>query len=116
MHHRYPVNILLSIVEAYTFNFRVSAGNFPTLKSIDGRPKYHKAHGSDSVVPILTFGDDLQRSNKVAQDDPITEAAKKGLNPTLRDVKKSVKVSGLLIPPEVQADCYRPCSRPSYMP
>ena len=41
----------------------------------------------------MTLGEDLPRPSSGVHDDPVTEAAKKGLNPTLRDVKKSVKVS-----------------------
>ncbi|KAF9446336.1 HORMA-domain-containing protein [Macrolepiota fuliginosa MF-IS2] len=68
-----PTN-LPSIVEAYTFNFR-----------------YHKLPESDSIVPIMTLGDDLQRSGIGGLGDPVAEAARKGRTPTLRDVKKSVK-------------------------
>lgn len=40
----------------------------------------------------MTLGEDLQRIKTGNQDDPVTEATKKGRMPTLRDVKKSVKV------------------------
>ncbi|KAF8623560.1 hypothetical protein AX15_006330 [Amanita polypyramis BW_CC] len=65
-----------NIVEAYTFNFR-----------------YHNLPGTDTIVPILSLGDDLQGvSLKNRQnEDPITEAVMKGKTPTLREVKKSVK-------------------------
>jgi hypothetical protein len=63
------------------------------------------------MVPILTLGEDLQVLKSGAQDDPVTEAAKKGLKPTLRDVKKSVKVHHIFISSE--AKLCRPCLRPS---
>ncbi|KAJ7217029.1 HORMA domain-containing protein [Mycena pura] len=58
------------IVEAYTFNFH-----------------YHKVPGTDAVVPVMSLGENTKQSAK----DPVTQAAKSGKAPTLKDVKKSVK-------------------------
>ncbi|KAF7325399.1 HORMA domain-containing protein [Mycena venus] len=73
-HFRYipdPTNI----VEAYTFNFH-----------------YHTIPGTDTVIPVMSLGDDLDKmSLKDLGKDPIVQAAKKGKAPTLKDVKKSVK-------------------------
>ncbi|KAK7038157.1 HORMA domain-containing protein [Favolaschia claudopus] len=64
-----------NIVEAYTFNFH-----------------YHTIPGTDTVIPVMSLGDDLDKmSLKDSGKDPITQAAKKGKAPTLKDVKKSVK-------------------------
>ncbi|KAL9715344.1 hypothetical protein Ac2012v2_002008 [Leucoagaricus gongylophorus] len=83
-----------NIVEAYTFNFR-----------------YHRLPGTDSIVPIMTLGEDLPRLSSDIHDDPVTEATKKGLNPTLRDVKKSVKVSKLCFLRDLVAHSFRPFSK-----
>ncbi|KAI0063417.1 hypothetical protein BV25DRAFT_1883873 [Artomyces pyxidatus] len=66
-----------NIVEAYTFNF-----------------KYYRIRGSDTVVPIMTLGEDLMKmtlgdGRKV--NDPVAQATTEGRPPTLRDVKKSLK-------------------------
>ncbi|KAF8205628.1 HORMA domain-containing protein [Mycena galopus ATCC 62051] len=64
-----------NIVEAYTFNFH-----------------YHTIPGTDTVIPVMSLGDDLDKmSIKDAAKDPVVQAAKKGKAPTLKDVKKSVK-------------------------
>ncbi|KAF7337922.1 HORMA domain-containing protein [Mycena venus] len=64
-----------NIVEAYTFNFH-----------------YHTIPGTDTVIPVMSLGDDLDKmSLKDLGKDPIVQAAKKGKAPTLKDVKKSVK-------------------------
>ncbi|KAM6500352.1 HORMA domain containing protein [Amanita muscaria] len=63
-----------NIVEAYTFNFQ-----------------YHTVHGTDTVVPILTLGNDLQKMSLNRHKDPVAEATLKGKVPTLKEVKKSVK-------------------------
>jgi hypothetical protein len=61
------------------------------------------------VVPIMSFGNRLQktpsRGPKRLGRDPVAEAAMKGKVPTLRDVKRSVKVrkflSGRRVPDHV---------------
>ncbi|KAJ7461584.1 HORMA domain-containing protein [Mycena latifolia] len=64
-----------NIVEAYTFNFH-----------------YHTIPGTDTVIPIMSLGDNLDKmSLKESAKDPVVQAAKKGKAPTLKDVKKSVK-------------------------
>ncbi|KAJ7024255.1 HORMA domain-containing protein [Mycena alexandri] len=64
-----------NIVEAYTFNFH-----------------YHTIPGTDTVIPIMSLGDGLDKmSLKESAKDPVVQAAKKGKAPTLKDVKKSVK-------------------------
>ncbi|KAJ7161498.1 HORMA domain-containing protein [Mycena crocata] len=64
-----------NIVEAYTFNFH-----------------YHKVPGTDTVIPIMSLGENLDKmSLKESAKDPVVQAAKKGKAPTLKDVKKSVK-------------------------
>lgn len=44
----------------------------------------------------MSLGDGLQKMNlkdkRRREDDPVADAAKKGKAPTLKDVKKSVKV------------------------
>ncbi|KAG1741980.1 HORMA domain-containing protein [Suillus lakei] len=73
---------LRSIVEAYTFNFH------STKWMTDGQ--YHKLPGSDTVIPIMTLGDQLSKMS-LARPDPVSEALKKGKMPTLGEVKRSVK-------------------------
>ncbi|KAJ7735275.1 HORMA domain-containing protein [Mycena maculata] len=64
-----------SIVEAYTFNFH-----------------YHTIPGTDTVIPIMSLGDNLDKmSLKESSKDPVVQAAKRGKPPTVKDVKKSVK-------------------------
>ncbi|KAJ7811429.1 HORMA domain-containing protein [Mycena olivaceomarginata] len=64
-----------NIVEAYTFNFH-----------------YHTIPGTDTVIPVMSLGDDLDKmSLKDSAKDPVEKAARKGKAPTLKDVKKSVK-------------------------
>ncbi|PFH54173.1 hypothetical protein AMATHDRAFT_135603 [Amanita thiersii Skay4041] len=67
-----------NIVEAYTFNFH-----------------YHTIPGTNSVVPILSLGEDLQKMSLRGQnqrnEDPVTSAILKGRVPTLKEVKRSVK-------------------------
>ncbi|KAJ7264961.1 HORMA domain-containing protein [Mycena haematopus] len=64
-----------NIVEAYTFNFQ-----------------YHTIPGTDTVIPVMSLGDDLDKmSLKDSAKDPVAQAAKKGKAPTVKDVKKSVK-------------------------
>lgn len=58
-----------NIVEAYTFNFH-----------------YYTLPGTNSTIPVMTFGDGRSRSM-----DPIVASAKQGRAPTVRDVKRSVK-------------------------
>ncbi|KAJ2929981.1 hypothetical protein H1R20_g7105, partial [Candolleomyces eurysporus] len=67
----------LSIVEAYTFNF-----------------KYHTIPGTDAAIPIMSLGEDLQRMSIDGSKrpvDPVAEAIQMGRVPTMREVRKSVK-------------------------
>ncbi|KAF9014024.1 HORMA domain-containing protein [Cyathus striatus] len=67
-----------NIIEAYTFNFQ-----------------YHKISGTETVVPLVSLGKDFQSlslHNKTVHNDPVAEAIRKGDTPTLKDVKKSIKV------------------------
>ncbi|KAA1469348.1 DNA-binding protein [Dentipellis sp. KUC8613] len=66
-----------NIVEAYTFNF-----------------KYHTIPGTDTVVPIMSLGEDLMRMSLNGQKpagDPVAEATRQGKAPTLGEVKLSLK-------------------------
>lgn len=58
--------------------------------------QYHTVPGTDTVIPIMSLGDGLQKMNLKdkcrREDDPVADAAKRGKVPTLKDVKKSVKV------------------------
>lgn len=64
-----------NIVEAYTFNF-----------------KYHQVAGSDTPVPVMSLGDDLQNMSLNGRStDPVADAIRMGRAPTLGDVKKSLK-------------------------
>ncbi|KAK7040820.1 hypothetical protein VNI00_009416 [Paramarasmius palmivorus] len=63
---------MTSIIEAYTFNFG-----------------YHTIPGTDTTIPIMTLGENLNKMS--LQEDPLLETAKQGKVPTLKDVKKSVK-------------------------
>lgn len=54
----------------------------------------------------MTLGDDLPRLKAGNLQDPVTEAAKKGRVPTLRDVKKSVKVPACVISDLTYPDWY----------
>lgn len=65
------------------------------------KSQYPTVPGCETSVPILTLGDDLAKltingggKNPV---DPVAEATRRGNAPTLGDVKKSVKVLGLLL-------------------
>jgi meiosis-specific protein len=81
----------ISIVEAYTFNFRVRIIYIFDRIKILMENQYYNVPGTDTVVPILSLGDNLQRMS-LKDKDPITEAVLKGNAPTLREVKRSVKV------------------------
>jgi hypothetical protein len=81
----------ISIVEAYTFNFRVRIIYiFARIKTLTEN-QYYNIPGTNTVVPILSLGDNLQRMS-LKDKDPVTEAVLKGNAPTLREVKRSVKV------------------------
>lgn len=43
------------------------------------------------IIPVMSLGEDLKRMSLQGKD-PIVEAAKRGAVPTLKDVKRSVKV------------------------
>lgn len=45
----------------------------------------------------MTLGQDLQHLKAGVLEDPVTEATEKGRVPTLRDVKKSVKVPAYVV-------------------
>ncbi|KAI6131997.1 HORMA domain-containing protein [Pisolithus croceorrhizus] len=72
----------LVIVEAYTFNFR-----------------YHKVPGTNTVVPILSLGDQLSQLSLGYErsEEPMTKSLKQGKQPTLGEVKRSLKVCEALI-------------------
>ncbi|TDL24968.1 DNA-binding protein [Rickenella mellea] len=66
-----------NIVEAYTYDF-----------------SYRTIPGTNTVVPIMTLGEDLMKMTLNGQpppEDPVALATMKGVVPTLGDVKKSVK-------------------------
>ncbi|KAL4062906.1 HORMA domain-containing protein [Scleroderma citrinum] len=65
-----------NIIEAYTFNFQ-----------------YHKVPGTDTVVPIMSLGDQLSKMclGSSGGRDPLTDALKRGKVPTLGEVKRSLK-------------------------
>lgn len=81
----------ISIVEAYTFNFRVRIIYIFARIKILTENQYYNIPGTNTVVPILSLGDNLQRMS-LKDKDPVTEAVLKGNAPTLREVKRSVKV------------------------
>lgn len=55
--------------------------------------KYYKVAGTDTVVPIMSLGDQLSRMSLHRIDaDPVVDALKRGKLPTLGDVKRSLKV------------------------
>jgi len=59
--------------------------------------QYHTIPGTDTVIPIMSLGENLDKmSLRESAKDPVVQAAKKGKPPTLKDVKKSVKVSNKL--------------------
>ncbi|KAL4074882.1 HORMA domain-containing protein [Scleroderma yunnanense] len=66
-----------NIIEAYTFNFQ-----------------YHKVPGTDTVVPIMSLGDQLSKMclGSSGGRDPLTDALKRGKVPTLGEVKRSLKL------------------------
>lgn len=87
--------LYISIVEAYTFNFQVNyiiPSSIYTFLIQLSSTQYHTIPGTDTTIPIMTLGE----QKKGGPRDPVTEAGKKGQAPTLRDVKKSVKVCGHL--------------------
>ncbi|KAI9571402.1 HORMA domain-containing protein [Boletus coccyginus] len=60
-----------NIVEAYTFNFQ-----------------YYKVAGTDTVVPIMSLGDQLSKMSLHRLDgDPVVDALKRGNLPTLGDME-----------------------------
>lgn len=62
--------------------------------------KYYKVAGTDTVVPIMSLGDQLSKMNLHRMDgDPVVDALKQGNLPTLGDVKRSLKVFITLIIP-----------------
>ncbi|KAF9246385.1 HORMA domain-containing protein [Melanogaster broomeanus] len=64
-----------NIVEAYTFNF-----------------EYYAVPGTDTVVPIMTLGDQLSKMSLCRTGaDPMADALKRGKLPTLGEVKRSLK-------------------------
>ncbi|KIJ69131.1 hypothetical protein HYDPIDRAFT_172597 [Hydnomerulius pinastri MD-312] len=64
-----------NIVEAYTFNFQ-----------------YHKVPGTNTVVPIMSLGDQLSKMSLCRTGcDPMADALKRGKLPTLGEVKRSLK-------------------------
>jgi meiosis-specific protein HOP1 len=91
----YALTKLVSIIEAYTFNFEVY---FPS--SFLGLPliissQYRRIAGTDVVVPIMSLGEDLKRlslGDGGYSKDPILLASAEGRLPTFKDVKKSLKV------------------------
>lgn len=66
-----------NIVEAYTFNFR-----------------YHKVPGTNTVVPILSLGDQLSQLSLsyAGSEEPMAKSLKQGKQPTLGEVKRSLKL------------------------
>ncbi|KAI6109671.1 HORMA domain-containing protein [Pisolithus sp. B1] len=66
-----------NIVEAYTFNFR-----------------YHKVPGTNTVVPILSLGDQLSQLSLGYErsEEPMAKSLKQGKQPTLGEVKRSLKL------------------------
>ncbi|KAI6150632.1 HORMA domain-containing protein [Pisolithus tinctorius] len=65
-----------NIVEAYTFNFR-----------------YHKVPGTNTVVPILSLGDQLSKLSLgyARSEELMAKSLKQGKLPTLGEVKRSLK-------------------------
>lgn len=59
---------------------------------IDASFQYHTLPGTDTVIPIMSFEEGVRRTSTEPFVDPVAEAIKRGKAPTLRDVKKSVKV------------------------
>lgn len=66
-----------NIVEAYTFNFR-----------------YHKVPGTNTVVPILSLGDQLSKLSLgyARSEELMAKSLKQGKLPTLGEVKRSLKL------------------------
>lgn len=55
--------------------------------------KYYKVAGTDTVVPIMSLGNQLSKMSLHRVDgDPVVDALKRGKLPTLGDVKRSLKV------------------------
>ena len=56
--------------------------------------QYHHLPGTDTIIPILSLGDDLMKMSLGGprkDADPAAEASKKGKAPTLGEVQKSLK-------------------------
>jgi hypothetical protein len=96
--------LIVSIVEAYTFNFHVIV--VPWIEYyVTDIPlyfcQYHTIPGTSMVVPIMSYGNRLQktpsRDTRRLNGDPVAEAILNGKVPTLRDVKRSVKVRKISI-------------------
>ena len=91
--------LIVSIIEAYTFNFHVIV--IPCIECYVTDIalyfcQYHTIPGTSMIVPIMSYGNRLQKtpSRDIRQlsGDPVAEAILNGKVPTLRDVKRSVKV------------------------
>jgi hypothetical protein len=62
--------------------------------------KYHTVQGTDIVVPIMSLDDDFEKMSLGATGDPtdpVAAASKLGRKPTLKEVKRSVKVCHSII-------------------
>ena len=60
--------------------------------------QYYKVADMDTVIPIMSLGDQLSRMSLHRMDgDPVVDALKRGKLPTLGDVKRSLKVYLALI-------------------
>lgn len=56
--------------------------------------QYHKIPGTNIAIPVMTLDEGVKNMSLNGRD-PVVDAVKGGKPPTLRDVKRSVKVSGL---------------------
>jgi hypothetical protein len=56
--------------------------------------QYFTIPGTDTTIPVMTLGEDVKNraANRDRRSDPVSKAIHAGRMPTLRDVKKSVKV------------------------
>ena len=90
----YALTKLVSIVEAYTFNFEAYLPSSFLCLPLTTSSQYRRIAGTEVVVPIMSLGEDLQKlslGDDGYSKDPILLASTEGRLPTFKDVKKSLK-------------------------
>ncbi len=85
----------VSIIEAYTFKFEVYFLLSSLRPSLIVLSQYRRISGTEVIVPIMSLGEDMEKlslGDGAHSKDPFLLANAQGRLPTLKDVKKSLKV------------------------